>query len=34
MKRRINLQTKVVFDSNVEHSEGYRYVAKLHAVIM
>ena len=33
-KKIINLQTKVVFDSNVEHSEGYRYVAKLHAVIM
>ena len=33
-KKVINLQTKVVFDSNVEHSEGYHYVAKLHAVIM
>ena len=33
-KKIINLQTKIVFDSNVEHSEGYRYVAKLHAVIM
>lgn len=33
-KKIIHLQTKIVFDSNVEHSEGYHYVAKLHAVIM